>query len=207
MATPKNVLCFCAYVVASWLQSSHPCSLQTALTNCRHKIVLLCPWPPSQGLGPPACRPTVAALHLSTSKLSPLTGSQLECLKAQIRSCYTPLGWTAQKTLLPTVPPLLSVGLLHSNGCLQSRSLATAVSAGFTILAFSRHATIPTIHVSSCLCSHFAMTCKVVVLDLSLHCNTFTHKQSVMLQNIGNSFNFSLLSLWYEMCIARYDWC
>jgi hypothetical protein len=29
-----------------------------------------------------------------------------------------------------------------SNRCLQSRFLATAVSAGFTILAFSRHATI-----------------------------------------------------------------
>jgi hypothetical protein len=34
---PNNVLSFRAYVVASWLQSSRPCSLRTALTNRRLK--------------------------------------------------------------------------------------------------------------------------------------------------------------------------
>jgi hypothetical protein len=53
---------------------------------------------------------------------------------------------TAQKTPLPAVTLLLRACLLRqlpSNGrYLQSRFLPTAISVGFTILAFSRHATI-----------------------------------------------------------------
>jgi hypothetical protein len=60
---PNNVLCFDAYVVASWLESSRPCSLRIVFTNRRPETVLLCPWAPSQGPGPPACRPTASELQ------------------------------------------------------------------------------------------------------------------------------------------------
>jgi hypothetical protein len=67
---PNSALCFHAYVVASWLQSLHPCSFQTALIN-RWVTVLLCPWPPSQAPGPPACRPTAAEFQtLNSAELS-----------------------------------------------------------------------------------------------------------------------------------------
>jgi hypothetical protein len=45
----------------AWLQSSmkgyssRPCGSRTALPNRLLKTVLLCPWSPSQGPGPPAC--------------------------------------------------------------------------------------------------------------------------------------------------------
>jgi hypothetical protein len=38
---PSSVLCFCAYIIASWLQSSCPCSLRTALINCQLKTLCL----------------------------------------------------------------------------------------------------------------------------------------------------------------------
>jgi hypothetical protein len=50
---------------------------------------------------------------------------------------------TARKTPLPTALLLLRACLLRpSRACLQSRSLATAVSAGFTVLALSKYTTI-----------------------------------------------------------------
>jgi hypothetical protein len=66
--------------------------------------------------------------------------------------CYIASAQNTQKTLLPTAPLLLYACLLQPShdgywaiawqqACLQSHSLTTAVSAGFTILAFSRHAT------------------------------------------------------------------
>jgi hypothetical protein len=67
---------------------------------------------------------------------------------------YTASVRAAQKTPLPTVLLLFRACLLrpsrdayranaYQRVCLQSHSLAMAVSAGFTILAFSRHA-VPT---------------------------------------------------------------
>jgi hypothetical protein len=66
---------------------------------------------------------------------------------------YVALVWTAQKTPLPLLCAcLLRLSrddywcIAYQRACFQSRSLATAHSAGFTILAFGRHATIRRIH-------------------------------------------------------------
>jgi hypothetical protein len=66
--------------------------------------------------------------------------------------CYISLAQTAQKTQIQTVfyccvlvcsgHHVMAIEPLPRNGRLQNRSLATAVSGGFTVLAFSRHTTI-----------------------------------------------------------------
>jgi hypothetical protein len=59
---------------------------------------------------------------------------------------YIALAQTSQKTPLRTTPLLLRACLLRQlpskRGCLQGRSLVTAVSACFIVLACSRYATI-----------------------------------------------------------------
>jgi hypothetical protein len=43
--------------------SSRSYGSRTALPDLEVKTLLLCPWPPSQGPGPPACRPIVSELR------------------------------------------------------------------------------------------------------------------------------------------------
>jgi hypothetical protein len=107
-----------------------------------------CPRLPSQGPAPPACRPTASKLQMSPLMFSKLNTPQLNYPKSRIITHYIALGRTAWTTLLPAVLFLLcdvtavmethlSCHCLATCVCLQSRSLA-----GFTLLAFSKHATI-----------------------------------------------------------------
>jgi hypothetical protein len=64
---PNNVLCF----RVPQLRSLLPCSWRTALPSGLLKTVLLYPWPPSQGPGPSALRPTATELQtLNCNSLS-----------------------------------------------------------------------------------------------------------------------------------------
>jgi hypothetical protein len=78
---------------------------RTALPNRRLKTVVICPWPPKQGLRPPACTPNATQLpppppwraHISTQHNS--TRLFQSDLAFSTSSSYTASGRTPQKTI------------------------------------------------------------------------------------------------------------
>jgi hypothetical protein len=117
-----------------------------------------------------SCSSQLTVLLQTLSRLSPrlLTRTLLRLTDSLLMAAglrYIASVRTAQKTPFPTVLILLRACLLRPShkgywasslqqACLRSRSLATAVSAGFTILAFNRHATILSICLSIYLSIH-----------------------------------------------------
>jgi hypothetical protein len=84
--------------------SSRPHSSRTALPNRCLKTVLLCPWPPSQGPGPPAhrsipptCRSTASEFWTVTCRLThpnstPVTTLNCSVVQFRLQSYFTPGG-------------------------------------------------------------------------------------------------------------------
>jgi hypothetical protein len=135
---------------------SRPYGSRTAIPNRRLKTVLLCPWPPSQGPGPPACRPTAAELQTvpldglkiehNTTPLTQLSQSQSPDSDSFIKPWHRPHGKHHSHQFLyccicmhclviALVLLRVCTAVTLQLMCLQNRSLTTAV-------LFLQHTTI-----------------------------------------------------------------
>jgi hypothetical protein len=160
-------------LVVAWSQSSNkgysslPCSLRTALTNRRLKTVLLCPWPPRQGPGPP----------FSDCLRTP------NSLKVQTGSPYIAFGRTPHETLLLSVTLLMCLTLCdvsHSSVtvCLTSGRVENTASRNSSIVALPwRRARRATAQKWICLQSRYLAVdafSSSSVPDLSSHATALT---------------------------------